>query len=388
MKKIKYLFITIILLTCFQLQLFGQNIYWIESVFDSPRLVKTSNSGEELLSKSLSSGSLPQSIAINAAGDTIYWTGLAYFNAQINVISSDFDNDIVVMDSQSALRGIAIDPVDQKIYWISTNLTSGPKIWRANMDGTSPVVLIDFGTGSSSTPRAISLDVRERKMYWTNFGEGNIQCADMSESAVPEDILVGLKGPSGLAVDADSGKIFWTEMNGHQIKCADLNGANEILLISNLSYPNSIAVDRSKNRMAWTEMGSGKVKSAELDGSDIFDYEVNASAPTGIIIEPSSVSVVRDSEITQLPAKFDLGQNYPNPFNPNTQIKFALPQNAWVTIEVFDILGRKLKVLVDENMQAGYHKITFIAENLTSGVYLYRMQAGDFILTKKMQLLK
>jgi len=257
------------------------------------------------------------------------------------------------------------------------------------MDGKSPTILLDFGSGSNSTPGAISLDIKAGKMYWTNFGEGTIQRADLSVGAVPEDILKDLNGPSGLAMDSDSGKVFWTEMNGHQIKSADLNGKNETLLVSDLSYPNSISVNRSKNRMAWTEIGSGKVKSAALDGSDIFDYEVTATAPAGIVIEPSPVSDIRETGAHQLPNKFALKQNYPNPFNPITHIKYALSQNAKVKIEIYDMLGKKIKTLVDDQKLAGYHSLKFDAGGLTSGVYIYKIITDKgFNAARKLMLLK
>jgi len=198
---------------------------------------------------------------------------------------------------------MAIDAQNNKIYWTSTNLVSGPKIGRADMGDQSPEVLIDFGPASNNTPRSIGLDVAAGKMYWTNFGEGKIQRADMVVGAIPEDIITGLNGPSGIAVDADSGQIFWTVMNDGQIQSADLNGANITLLVDSLSYPNYISVNSRMNRMAWTEMGTGKVKSAALDGTGLIDYGVTALAPTGIVIEPApDTSFTSSGELRILPS--------------------------------------------------------------------------------------
>jgi len=302
MQKIKtFLFMIMIIALCGS-KLFAQNVFWVESAFDSPRLVKTAADGSELLSKSLPAGTLPQSITFNANGTSLFWSGLSFNNAQINKTSSTLTTLSVVVDSQSVLRGITLDTQNNKLYWISTNLINGPKIWRADLNGQSPTVLIDFGPASDNTPRSISLDIDAGKMYWTNFGEGKIQRTDMTVGALPEDIITGLNGPSGLAVDADSGKIFWTEVNSHQIKSADLSGTNVTLLIDGLSYPNSISVNRQLNRMAWTEMGYGKIKSAALDGSDIFEYNVAAVAPTGIVIEaPTDTSIVPSGELVITP---------------------------------------------------------------------------------------
>jgi hypothetical protein len=88
------------------------------------------------------------------------------------------------------------------------------------------------------------------------------------------------------------------------------------------------------------------------------------------------------------PSDFELSQNYPNPFNPSTTIKFALPEKASVTITVFNMLGEKVTDLFAGEKEAGYHQISFNAANLPSGVYVYRLNTGNFLSTKKMMLIK
>ena len=88
-----------------------------------------------------------------------------------------------------------------------------------------------------------------------------------------------------------------------------------------------------------------------------------------------------------LPSCFELYQNYPNPFNPVTRISFAIPQTNFVTLKVYDILGKEVAILVNEEKQPGTYFINFNAVNLSSGVYLYRMTAGSFSSTKKFVLL-
>jgi hypothetical protein len=83
-----------------------------------------------------------------------------------------------------------------------------------------------------------------------------------------------------------------------------------------------------------------------------------------------------------------LSQNYPNPFNPSTIVEFGVPVDSKVKVEVFNILGQLIAVLVDEVRNAGYYKVTFGSSNMPSGVYFYRMTAGSFVQTKKMQLIK
>ncbi len=88
------------------------------------------------------------------------------------------------------------------------------------------------------------------------------------------------------------------------------------------------------------------------------------------------------------PDKFSLEQNYPNPFNPVTSIKFDLPKNSHVTLKVYDVMGREVSVLKSEEMKAGTHDVSFDASNLSSGIYFYKMTAGDFVSIKKMVFVK
>jgi len=93
-----------------------------------------------------------------------------------------------------------------------------------------------------------------------------------------------------------------------------------------------------------------------------------------------------DTEIAL--TEFVLYQNYPNPFNPTTKIKYQLPSLSFVTLKVYDILGNEVAVLVNEEKQSGFYEAEFKSINLVSGVYFYKIQAGSFVQTKKMLLLK
>lgn len=93
-------------------------------------------------------------------------------------------------------------------------------------------------------------------------------------------------------------------------------------------------------------------------------------------------------EESTLPKTFSLMQNYPNPFNPVTAIEFGLPQKAFIKLSVYNTLGQLVEILVDESLSAGFHSYSFDASNLSSGVYLYKLEAGTFVSTKKMILVK
>lgn len=95
-----------------------------------------------------------------------------------------------------------------------------------------------------------------------------------------------------------------------------------------------------------------------------------------------------NNQNTGIPKKFDLKQNYPNPFNPITKIQYDVPKASYVTIKVYDILGREVATLVNGNMEAGYFMYDFDATALSSGVYIYKMTAGSFEKTMRMMVVK
>jgi hypothetical protein len=85
---------------------------------------------------------------------------------------------------------------------------------------------------------------------------------------------------------------------------------------------------------------------------------------------------------------FSMQQNYPNPFNPKTTISFSLPSRGHVSVKIFDLLGKEISTLLDDIRDPGDHSVDWDASSFASGVYFYRMQAGNFVQTKKMVLLK
>ncbi len=119
-----------------------------------------------------------------------------------------------------------------------------------------------------------------------------------------------------------------------------------------------------------------RLKQIDLDGTihytDAIQVDVLSSAEEPVVI----------------PTKVGLDQNYPNPFNPSTMIKFAIPQQSHVSLEVFNLIGERVATLVNEIKPAGYHEVSFGAAKIASGLYIYRMSTGDMTIVKKMTLVR
>ncbi|MDZ7626652.1 MAG: T9SS type A sorting domain-containing protein, partial [Ignavibacteriaceae bacterium] len=95
-----------------------------------------------------------------------------------------------------------------------------------------------------------------------------------------------------------------------------------------------------------------------------------------------------EDQINGTPSQFELEQNYPNPFNPSTTIKYSISTSEFVTIKVFDVLGKEVATLVNEEKPAGNYEVDYNASQLSSGIYFYTIYSGSFVETKKMILIK
>jgi hypothetical protein len=175
-----------------------------------------------------------------------------------------------------------------------------------------------------------------------------------------------------------------------------------VVLYWETAYGKSYTIDVSNDTLNWTTIYSTSSSDGGTDdiagisgsgryvrmhglvrgtawGFSLYEFEVYG-IPT--------VTGIEDVNLKQAPRSFTLSQNYPNPFNPTTTIDFALPKAAYVKLSVFNVLGQKVAALVNAHMNAGQQSVVFDASKLSSGVYFYKLEAGDFRSIKKMMLLK
>ena len=165
---------------------------------------------------------------------------------------------------------------------------------------------------------------------------------------------------------------------------------------TNGSGVSSTTVFQSQDGGPFTAIGTSNSDSLVLTadaGSHKYAFYALSTDNVGNIesIRPATVStdIANDvSEIADVPVEFGLSQNYPNPFNPSTTISYTLDAKARTSLKVFDILGREVANLIDEEQGAGHHAITWDAGRLSSGIYFYRLTAGDRVATRKLVLLK
>ena len=172
------------------------------------------------------------------------------------------------------------------------------------------------------------------------------------------------------------------EEYSYQVEADDIDG--DTLSYSITSGPAWLSINANSGALTGTpqqsDVGSESVTVEVEDGkggSDTQTFIINVMSATDVELIGQ-----------QIPDHFDLYNNYPNPFNPSTRIRFAVPEISNVKIEVYNLTGEKVTTLINEVKSAGYYEVNFNAVNIASGIYFYRIQAGDFVETKKMILLK
>jgi hypothetical protein len=153
--------------------------------------------------------------------------------------------------------------------------------------------------------------------------------------------------------------------------------------------PIALQVEHAPLSVEWNIAGDAGsyALTAMNDGSVISEREMKANGRVIFTAAPQHLSL-RYRSTTEVPREFGLSQNYPNPFNPVTNIRFTLPARAHVMLRIFNILGQEVETLLDEDRAAGVGTVEWNGSRCASGVYYYRMQAGGFVATKQLLLIK
>jgi len=174
--------------------------------------------------------------------------------------------------------------------------------------------------------------------------------------------------------------------------CSSQNPSSSLLKLATIKSNDSAGIPQNNN--TWREF---KYSLNQFNGQKIYiawRYYMVISQSSGLWINIDDVFIGNHSAIgiqpvsTFIPKDYGLEQNYPNPFNPTTNINFSIPRKSHVKIVVYDVLGKAVDELVNLEMNAGIYKVDWDAAHYTSGVYFYRITAGDYTDTKRMILVK
>jgi hypothetical protein len=161
---------------------------------------------------------------------------------------------------------------------------------------------------------------------------------------------------------------------------AVLRGTGKINLHGNYGYLLLASNNPDKLRIIiWDKNDNDKL---------VFDNMSLQNVNGFISFDRSLLFAKEDFDESETVENFALEQNYPNPFNPSTSIKYAVSNQQFVLLKVYDVLGNEVATLVNEEKAPGHYEVEFNAAGLSSGIYIYRLQSGDFVQSRKMLLLK
>jgi hypothetical protein len=264
---------------------------------------------------------------------------------------------------------------------VSADVTKGGLLSVDLYDGYFPEVgdSIVFLSANSITGSFDSLDLQIGGIIFDTVSTGDavsLVCiqADNYDPTVVLDSTISFDADNSAQVD------LWT--------AADDPESPDSLLAFGFTTDNDslmVAFDSSTGVMILTSDPAFE-GTVELVVS-VTDPQGASAADTVLVTVIGAQAAVDETGVT-LPVRFILSQNYPNPFNASTVINYGLPYASHVTIDVYNILGGKIKTLVDEQQPAGNHQVVWNAKDRSSGMYFYRIRTGEFTETRKMLLLK
>lgn len=292
------------------------------------------------------------------------------------------NSGIIIMDMEGTYTGNIHKNYDRYDNWYLEHGASGQLTVDFSFTGTQAVCKISSATGnynssyveaniSQNSSAEISVDAN--KYYTFNIatflsdGTYSIELTGGGLLPVVLTNFKGLKTENGILLQWETA----TEINNYGFeleRSRNGNIFNKIAFVEGYGNSNSPKFYSFTDESA--EWGKYFYRLKQIDFTGVFEY-----------------SNVIEVDIGN-PRKYELEQNYPNPFNPVTTISFSLPEASFVNLEVYDILGRNTVLLINEILEAGEHSFEFNAGSLPSGIYYYKITAGEFTKTNKMILLK
>ncbi len=285
--------------------------------------------------------------------------------------------DSVANDADSIFYNITVPSV--KLYTDKVTFSATFTPTPASGD-----ITIDFPDGDtlSTFPDSVLMRVRT---------SGNVPAGDYV-------VTISGKGPNGTPVHKRTvtmvvGLVIPVELTAFN---ASVNKNDVVLNWTTATELNNFGfeIQRSANNGDYTSLGfiNGKGTTTEMNQYSFTDKTVDAGSYTYRLMQKDYDGTFAYSQEVEveidLPLDYSLDQNYPNPFNPTTTIRYAIPEDNFVSIKLYDVLGNEVITLVNEQKQAGRYEMLFNASNISSGVYYYQISSGSFIQTRKLMLMK
>jgi hypothetical protein len=368
-----------------------QSLYWIETTFPTPKLGRANTDGTNRVTTPLTAGSLPEGLALDAAGSQLYWTESAWSGANVNRIGANLGGRTSLVAGESSLHGIALDVAHGTMYWTSSNLVTGAAIEKANLNGTGHVVIEALPPGSN--PRGIVLDAPNSRVMWADYDLGAISACGLTGGPITTVAFVP-PGIWGLALDATVGRLFVSNYVSGSIQVAFAPYGAFSNVVIGLAYPTYVAVDPSAGKIYWSEAGAGaqKVQRANYDGSLVQNLVITTASFGGLAIGNPVVADVPLPPDYRPVTEFALAPPTPNPARARAHVEFDLPWDSHARVRVMDVQGREVARLADGEFVAGRHSADWsigdARESTAAGVYFIRFEAAGRVISRRFAVVR
>ena len=364
----------------------AQALYWVDTRFPAPTINKADANGNALSSVPLPAGSLPEGLAIDATGK-VYWAEAAISSAKINRAASDLTGITPIVTGISLGRGVAVDPIAQRVYWTTSNLFIASTVRRAALDGSGVTVLLSLPQGYNV--RGIAVDHAGGKIWWADFDQNAIYQANLDGTGMTQWLTVAANsGPYGVAVDPVAGFVYWTEYVTGNLRRSSTTTPGVTTILTGLGNPTYLTIDVAGARLYWSEgvAGNQHIKRATTAGGSVTTLPCPLTTYGGLVYQPSG-SVAAPGPST--PVELAFLPQWANPGRGPFPMRFALPRDARVRLTVLDPQGREVASLADGVMSAGEHDTSWRPRSSDpAGVYFVRLTTSGREWVRRIALIR
>ncbi len=391
----------------------GTNTAWIaDGSLNAPKIFRTTNGGATWTVIPVT-GIANELYCIYGITDNLAFAGEGYVNGNASVYKTtnagaNWTPILTTSSNGGHFTGLAFTKLNNNIF----GLAIAERIYRTSNTGANWIELNAGVTGVSNAQNSLMIVDNEFYGFGLNNGAARIRLTTNNASSwVTQGISVSGNYTSAIAFHTN--KLYGVAATSSSLPMISrtTDGGNTW---SNVDVGSGVTgtcflcwvpgtpvvyilgenggIKRSTNNgINWVTTPTGVTNLTHFDffqaGMVVYGYAVSSNGTVIKLADTLNV-LTGISNNSSIPNSFSLSQNYPNPFNPVTVINYSVPSAEMVKLEVFDILGNAVKTLVNENKSAGNYEVTFNAGNLSSGIYYYRINAGDYTETRKMMLIK
>lgn len=370
----------------------AQLAFWSDANYSTPLLSRSPLYGTVMINSLwMPPASMPEALAWSpATGDLLFGEG-SWTGARIRKTNPGFIAPVTLVDGQSCVRGLAADAVTGTVYWTSSNLVIGSRVYRCDPDGGNVGVLLDLG--GSANLRGIAVDAAAGWIYFADFDAGVIRRLKTDGSLLQNFLTLGSNtGPWGLTFDPADRRLFWCEYASGAVKEIRVDGTGLTTLYAGRVNPTNIAYQPAAGvpgggYLIWSEAAAGapKMMLGTTGSAGPYVTAYPSTAYGGIVFTPGGTL---DAGLPFLPAALALGPAAPNPVTSASAIDFSLPSEQHARLELVDVQGRRVASLVDGTLPAGNHHVSlgqaWAAHRPAAGVYFVRLVADGRQLVRKL----